>query len=208
MNPDLAFTRGAAEFVAWKSRYNSRLLSHALAASGCAGAISLELGIASARLCVDLHGRIKDYLRRYLRGPSSDNGFIAPRLLACLLAFLVLAGGCTKANLSPKGGADGGDAGGGGQSGRDDASVAKSDASAASKCSDAGSGTKGNAEACSCDNECRSGYCVGGVCCGTCDSKTGCSNPVGNLGSACDDQATDRCCRAGVCVGAGIGQCL
>jgi hypothetical protein len=43
---------------------------------------------------------------------------------------------------------------------------------------------------------------------GTCDPKTGCSNPVGNLGMACNDQATDRCCKAGLCIGTGIGQCL
>ncbi len=42
---------------------------------------------------------------------------------------------------------------------------------------------------------------------GTCDPKTGCSNPVGNLGKACDDQSTDGCCKAGICIGVGIGQC-
>ena len=108
---------------------------------------------------------MKENLRQQLRGLlSAGRGFIAAHLIAGTLACFVLAAGCAKASLAPKAGTDV-DAAAGSTSERGDAGDAKADAMAAPICSDAGGASKGKAEECSCNNECRSGYCVGGVCC-------------------------------------------
>ena len=103
---------------------------------------------------------LANYLR--LQSPSSfssRSGFVATPHFAAILAYVAFASGC--ANVTPTRSRDGGDA----TARRDDASSAKSDAVSTIKCSDAGGGTKGRAESCSCGGECRSGYCVGNVCC-------------------------------------------
>jgi len=147
---------------------------------------------------------------------SGGSVFTTMHLIAGVLACLVIATGCTKANLSSKVGADAAVAVDGKSGHGDDA---KADATVGIRCSDAGSGTKGKAESCSCNNECRSSYCVGGVCCDSaCTDGCKACNLPSSLGicafvpsgakpsntNFCIAETPATCGQDGTCDGAGV----
>ena len=147
-----------------------------------------------------------NYLRLVSPGSfSRRSGFVGTHFLAAILAYGIVASGCS-ANITPA--IHAGDA----------AADSKGDTKPAVQCSDAGSGTKGRAESCSCGSECRSGYCVNNLCCDSActDGCKTCSLPS-SLGicafipagvkptdpSFCAAEAQSTCGQDGTCDGVG-----
>ena len=144
-------------------------------------------------------------------------------LLAAWLGLLASSGASCKAKFKQSGVVDGGggDTSSANRDGkRDDAtSVGQPDVATPITCTDKPeSATKGKAESCTCDNECRSGFCVNNVCC-TSACKEGCKacNLPSSLGdcsfipagvkpanaSLCSASTAATCGQDGTCDGKG-----
>ena len=126
---------------------------------------------------MDSHLKANRWWKRNLDAP--------PGLILALAWVVVLGvGGCKSQTGNRRdtgvGGSDA-KATDGADAGQPDASLADRPADLPGVCStDAGAKSKGKAEACTCDSECRTGFCVDGVCCATActDTCKACNLPI------------------------------
>jgi len=160
---------------------------------------------------------------RRLPGKLGLGGWLS--IAVVYVGVLVCAGCKSSAGNKPEtaGGTRDSSLASGGDAGHDvshlDGPGSKLPTDAPSACStDTGAGSRGKSESCTCDNECRSGFCVDGICCtSACTDKCKACNLPTSLGDCsfipsgvkptdpleCPVETASTCGRDGTCNGAG-----